>query len=133
MNRKVLALVKQRYCEDNRIKDSSKVNLSFSQVQPNGDPVFYVEDGSAGQVYVYQRTDMSGLTAHRALDIPSEYRLQLESNPNKGFIADWVYRFTGHRLLADDIRYLTLEKSAVVVTLAPDSMRFKNSFRITRL
>lgn len=133
MNRKVLALVKQRYCEDNRIKDSSKVNLSFSQVRPNGDPVFYVEDGSAGQVYVYQRTDMSGLTAHRALDIPTEYRLQLESNPNKDFIADWVYRFTGHRLLADDIRYLTLEKSAVVVTLAPDSMRFKNSFRITRL
>jgi hypothetical protein len=133
LNKKVLALVKQRYCEDKRIKDHSSVNLTFAQVGPNGDPVFYVEDGKAGQVYVYQRTDMSGLTTHRALDIPAEYRLQLESNPNKAFIASWVYRFTGHRLLADDIRYLTLEKSAVVVTLAPDSMRFKNSFRITRL
>jgi hypothetical protein len=128
-----LALVKQRYCEDKRIKDHSTVSLSFAQVQPNGDPVFYVDDGKAGEVYVYHRTDLSGLTAHRALDIPKEYRLQLESDPNKVFIADWVHRFTGHRLLALDIRYLTLEKSAVVVTLAPDSMRFKNSFRITRL
>lgn len=133
MNRKVLALVKQRYCEDKRIQDRSTVDLSFAQVQPNGDPVFYVDDGKAGQVYVYPRTDMSGLTAHRALDIPKEYRQQLESNPSKEFIASWVYRFTGHRLLALDICYLTLERSAVVVTLAPDSMRFKNSFRITRL
>lgn len=133
MNKKVLALIKRRYCEDRRIKDPNSVNLTFAQVQANGDPVFYVEDGGAGEVYVHKRTDLSGLTAHRALDIPKDYRLQLESNPNKGFIADWVYRFTGHRLLALDIRYLTLEKSAVVVTLAPDSMRFKNSFRITRL
>jgi len=133
LNRKVLALVKQRYCEDKRIQDRNSVSLSFTQVQPNGDPVFYVDDGKQGEVYVYHRTDMSGFTAFRAMDIPADYRLQLESNPNKAFIANWVYRFTGHRLLPEDIRYLTLEKSAVVVTLAPDSMRFKNSFRITRL
>jgi hypothetical protein len=49
------------------------------------------------------------------------------------FIADWVYQFTGHRILVEDIQTMALEKKAIQVIISPDSMRFKNSFQLIRL
>jgi hypothetical protein len=135
LKQKVLSLIKQRYCEDKGIKDPTTVNLAFCQVQRStGDPIFYATvTGKTSEQYIYRRVDLSGLSAHRALDIPSEYRSTLQATPSKSFIADWVFRFTGHRLLPEDIQTMALDKGLITVVIAPDSMRFKNSFQLIRL
>lgn len=134
MNIQVLSLIKQRYCEDNAISDPESIAMSFCQAEKGtGNPIMFVLRDGKSSTYVHQRIDLAGLSAHRALDIPAAFRNVKQADLSKVFIADWVYQFTGHRILVEDIQTMALEKKAIQVIISPDSMRFKNSFQLIRL
>jgi len=132
---KELSLIKRRYCQDNGIKDESTVTLThFRHDKQTGNHTFLVEiAGADSRHYTLKRVDLSGLTGFRTLDIPKQYRKDFDANHNKAFVADWIHRKTGHEIIETDISCLVSDAGKLLVIIAPNSMRFKNSFHITRL
>jgi len=135
---KVLALIKQRYLEDNHILDATEaLNTTFTHTATNakGNAVFLVSKANGDNVYYeHQRVDLSCLDMVKTLSIPRQYRNDYDVNHNKAMIANWVTRYSGHHVLDEDIAYLVPDKETLTVVLVSDSMRFTpTSFRLIRL
>jgi hypothetical protein len=136
VNEKEISLVRQLYCEERKITNPpASLRLTHNRRDPStGEHCFFVDElGKDSIVYVHKRLDLSGLTHFRTLDIPKEYRNEDQTLNNKSFMADWIRRKTGHKLIETDIGYLVVEKTKVSIVISADSMRFTNSFQLTRL
>lgn len=136
MTDKEVSLIKQKWCEDNRIPLSERKAIKFSLMSFNrrGNAVFLVSNPKVGSDYFeVVKQDLSGFSDNKTLSIPSAYRNDFDARHNKGFIAEWVNRRMGIGLLDTDITYLVSDKDYLTIIISPDSMRFKSSFRLIRL
>lgn len=133
--RTTLRYIKQHYCENQRIKDPDTVELTFvGRNTRTGDATFWVNQGGAASVtYSHPRLDMKSYNGYKGFGIPQEYRRELVANPSGEMIAQWVNRFVNINLMDEDIARLLVETDGVTVIIRPDSMRFKNHFKITFL
>lgn len=126
-----LGSVKKKYCEDMRIPLSDVVDVMYSCRDPvTRDCTFYIETKLGLKPYVYTRRDLSGYSYNLSLYIPKSDYLLLRNNPLPSFIAGWVNRHTNVDLNGEDIVKVLVTKAHVDVIVAPDSMRFKNNFRL---
>lgn len=135
---KTLALIKQRWLEDNDVRtahDILNTTLAHVSVNAKGNHMFLVSKVDGDNVYYeHLRIDLGYLDMLRPLGIPKQYRKDFDVNHNKAMIANWVTRYIGHHISDDDIAYLVPEKEFITVVMAPDSMRFTpTSFRLIRL
>lgn len=130
-----LTLIKKRYCQDRHIALPNDLTFSFFKLDlTTGQGIFFIDEPNKDSiVYTHVRMDVTGYSAYRSMDIPSNDRNTLTGNPSPDVIASWVNRFTNIDLLGEDISKLTLTTDSVTVIISPNSMRFKNSFQLKRL
>ena len=135
---KVLSLIKKKWCEDHFIRDKKLIEqIIFTKVSTNakGNAVFMITQPDSVPIYYeLEKIDLSGFSRAKNLSIPKQYRNDFDVMTNKAMIAQWINRYTGHALVEEDISYLVPEKDAIIVVMAPDSMRFKpTSLQLIRL